>query len=114
MLAFARHLHEAGVTLTVGTDAANGWYFHRELELLVEAGIPAAEVLRMATRNGAISLGAISEFGTVEPGKRADLVVLGADPLADIRNTRTVEQVLQGGRLAPAHSWLPTRLRPGG
>lgn len=113
MLAFARHLHEAGVTLTVGTDAANGWYFHRELELLVRAGIPAAEVLRMATRNGAISLGAISEFGTVEPGKRADLVVLGADPLADIRNTRTVEQVVQGGRLAPARSWLPARLRPG-
>lgn len=111
MLAFTKRLHDAGVVLTAGTDAANPWFFPRELELFVEAGISSAEVLRIATRNGAMSLGMISEFGTVEPGKRADLVVLGADPIADIRNTRRVEWVVQGGHLAPAASFRPERLR---
>ncbi|MGE0441228.1 MAG: amidohydrolase family protein [Gemmatimonadales bacterium] len=110
MSELARRLHEAGVPLTVGIDAGNPWFFHRELELLAAAGIPTADVIRMATRNAALGLGRIAEFGTVEVGKRADLVVLGADPIADIRNTRRIVWVIQGGEPAPPEAFLPERL----
>jgi imidazolonepropionase-like amidohydrolase len=110
MQELARRLHEAGVPLTVGVDHANPWMFHRELELLSGAGIPNPDVIRMATRNGAISLGLIAEIGTVTEGRRADLVVLGADPIADIRNSRKVESVVLGGALKPATAYLPPRL----
>lgn len=111
MQELARRLYQAGVPLTVGTDAANPWTYHRELELLAGAGIPNAEVLKMATRNAAISLRRTSEFGTVEPGKRADLVVLDADPIADIKNTRRIGWVIQDGRMARPQDYLPERLR---
>ncbi|NKB86961.1 MAG: amidohydrolase family protein [Acidobacteria bacterium] len=102
-LELAKRLHEAGVVLTAGTDANNPWVvpgasLHRELELLVEAGIPELEVLRIATHNGAQVLGELDQFGTVEPGKRADLVLLEADPSADIRATRRIAQVYQAGK----------------
>ena len=108
--AFVRHLYAAGVRLTIGTDANNPWTppgisFHRELELHVKAGIPPAEVLRMATLAGAQSLGMEGEIGTVEAGKRADLVLLDADPLADIRNTQRIGVVFRGG--VP---WRPAQL----
>ena len=67
------------------------------MELLVSAGISPREVLSIATRNGAEALGALAEIGTVEEGKMADLVVLGADPLEDIRNTRRILLVFQRG-----------------
>ncbi len=75
-------LHEEGVRLLAGSDfpatrLPPGVAFQRELELLVEAGIPPLEVLSIATRNGAIALGRLHEMGTVEPGKRANLVLLG-------------------------------------
>lgn len=110
MQELARRLHQAGVPLTVGVDAANPWMFHRELELLAGAGIPNADVLRMATRNGAISLGLTSEIGTVEVGKRGDLVVLDADPIADIRNTRRIGWVVLGGNMERPAAYLPERL----
>jgi imidazolonepropionase-like amidohydrolase len=108
-----RRYHEAGVLLSAGSDLPNAWVIpgvslHQELELLVEAGIPADEVLQIATRNAAAALGILDETGTVEPGKRADLVVLNADPIADIRNTRRIELVIQEGRLLrPAHLLPP-------
>ncbi len=111
MLELARRLHRAGVPLTVGTDGANPWLYHRELELLVEAGIPPADVLRMATRNAARALRLTSEIGTVEVGRRADLVVLDADPAADIRNTRRIAWVVRDGRPARPEEFLPERLR---
>ncbi len=113
MLELARRLHDAGVPLTAGTDAANPWMYHRELELLARAGLSNAEVLRAATRNGAMALGLISELGTIEVGKRADLVALDADPLADIRNTRRIAWVIQDGRPARPSAFLPARLRGG-
>jgi imidazolonepropionase-like amidohydrolase len=108
MARIIRVFHERGVLLTVGTDYMNPWMtpgvaFHRELELLLAAGIPPLDVLRMATRNGADALGILSETGTIEEGKRADLVVLTADPLAAIANTRKIEKVfLQGRSFRPA------------
>lgn len=102
LLALVRRYHEAGVLLTAGSDTPNTWVIpgaglHRELELLVDAGLPPADVLRIATRNGAEALGLLAEVGTVEVGKRADLVLLTADPLASISNTRRIAWVMQGG-----------------
>ena len=102
LLELVRLYHEGGVLLTAGTDVTQPWVipgesFHQELELLVEAGIPPGSVLRIATHNGAQALGLLSEVGTIERGKRADLVLLGADPLADISNTRRIEWVMRGG-----------------
>jgi len=99
-----RILHERGVLLTVGTDLQNPWMtpgvsFHRELQLLVEAGIPAIDVLVIATRNGAESLGILEEAGTIEVGKIADIIVLDDDPLADIGNTRAIYRVVRQGTL---------------
>lgn len=112
MQELARRLHQAGVPLTVGTDGANPWLYHRELELLSKAGIANADVLRMATRNGAQAMGRVGELGTVEVGKRADLVVLDADPIADITNTRRIAWVLVDGKLSRPTEYLPARLRP--
>lgn len=102
MLGLVRTLHARGVLLTAGTDYENPWMtpgvaLHRELQLLRAAGIPPLEVLRIATRNGAEALGVLGETGTVEAGKRADLVVLTADPLADLANTRRIERVYLRG-----------------
>ena len=102
LLALVRRYHEAGVLLTAGSDTPNTWVvpgvgLHHELELLVDAGLPPADVLRIATHNGAEALGLLAEVGTVEVGKRADLVLLTADPLASISNTRRVAWVMQGG-----------------
>jgi hypothetical protein len=111
--------HRRGVLLTAGTDYQNPWMtpgvaFHRELELLVSAGIPPLEVLRIATRNGAEALGILQDAGTIETGKRADLVTLTADPLAAISNTRKIERVfLRGQSFEPARL-LPRREKAGG
>ena len=76
-----------------------GVSFHRELELLVQAGISPLDVLSIGTRNGAEGLGVLDEVGTIEPGKIADLVVLRADPLASISNTRLIDLVIQRGEV---------------
>lgn len=103
-LELAKRLHDAGVTITAGTDANNPWIvpghsFHRELELLVEAGISPLEVLKIATHNGAKVMGLLDETGTVEAGKWADMVLLRADPVTDISNSREIEWVMQSGRI---------------
>jgi imidazolonepropionase-like amidohydrolase len=101
------HMHRAGVPLLAGTDApfplvAPGLSLHEELALLVEAGLSTAEALRTATLNPARCLGREKDLGTVDAGKLADLVLLSGDPLADVRNTRTVAGVWVGGRPAVA------------
>ncbi len=95
-------LHDQGVRLLAGSDSPvtrlpPGVAYQRELELLVQAGIPPLDVLSIATRNGAIALGRLHEMGTVEVGKRANLVLLGSDPLEDIRATRDVVWVMLEG-----------------
>jgi imidazolonepropionase-like amidohydrolase len=105
---FVREFKRAGGVIAAGTDASNqllipGFSQHREMELLVGAGLTPAEALAAATTGGATLLGTDS-LGAVAPGKAADLVVLGADPLADIRNTRKVERVMVRGRLLSADS----------
>lgn len=104
MQALTKLLFDRGVLLTVGTDTPTPWIipgvsFHEEMALLAEAGIPAKDVLRMATANGAQALGKEKSIGAVAAGMRADLVVLGANPLEDIKNTREIEWVVQGGKV---------------
>lgn len=103
-LALTRALHQGGVPLVVGTDTPGPWIIpgvslHEELGLLGEAGIPPRELLRMATVNAARALRREREIGGLEPGMRADLVVLRGDPLADIANAARIEHVALGGVL---------------
>jgi N-acetylglucosamine-6-phosphate deacetylase len=90
--------------ITLGTDHPSwGEYFsafsaHREMLALVRAGIPTADVLRIATLNGARALGLGDRLGSIEPGKWADMVVVGGDPVDDIRNARDVRWVMVRGR----------------
>jgi imidazolonepropionase-like amidohydrolase len=99
-------LHEAGIPLAAGTDAGNigtlhGPSIHRELELLVEAGLTPEEALLAATREAARVFAARPDFGTIEPGRVADLLLLDADPLADVRNLRRIRLVVRGGIVLP-------------
>jgi hypothetical protein len=102
-----RAIHQAGGRILAGSDSPElflvyGWTLHRELESLVDAGLPPFAALETATRNPAEWLGTLAESGTVEPGKRADLVLLNANPLDDIRNTQRISGVMRAGRWYPA------------
>jgi len=96
-------LHAKGVHIAFGTDSGanpvriQGWGEHRELELMVKAGLSPMDALVAATRGSATMLG-ISDRGTLEKGKRADLLVLAGNPLDDIRNTRKLVSVWHDGR----------------
>lgn len=99
-----RDLKNAGVKLLAGTDVPQafvspGFSLHDELELLVRSGLTPLEALRTATYNPPEFLGALDSLGTVAEGKLADLVLLDADPLADIRNTRRISVVIADGRV---------------
>jgi imidazolonepropionase-like amidohydrolase len=107
-------VRDAGVTIVAGTDTNNpfvfpGFSIHHELELMVEAGLTPMEALETATRHAAEMMNEQAVFGTVERGKRADLLLLGANPLDDIRNTRTLEMVILGGTVIDHSSLLQTR-----
>jgi imidazolonepropionase-like amidohydrolase len=93
-----RKINDAGGVLVAGTDQTTGPALHRELELLAGAGIPAVEIIRIATLNGAVFLGKERELGSIEEGKIADLVLLAADPLQDINNARQIVEVIKGGK----------------
>ncbi|KLJ02943.1 amidohydrolase family protein [Luteimonas sp. FCS-9] len=96
-------LREAGVRLGFGTDAGAlphrvpGFAEHRELELMMQAGFTPQQALTVATRDSAHLL-RLDDRGLLQPGRRADFIVVAADPLADIRNLRTIEAVWQAGR----------------
>ena len=97
MIQFIGKLHAAGVPLVAGTDSLAGFMLHRELELYVQAGVPPGEAIRIATENGARYAGVLGETGTVERGKRADLILVDGDPTADISHIRKVAYVLKEG-----------------
>lgn len=94
-----RKVVAAGGVAALGTDESSGPAAHRELELLVKAGIPPLQVIKIATHNGAVFLGKADDMGSVEEGKLADLVLLKADPLADIDNTKAIALVMKGGKI---------------
>jgi hypothetical protein len=97
-------MNRAGVELLAGTDmnpfnpVLPGWGLHQELVLLRESGLTPMQALQTATRNPARYFGILNETGTIEGGKSADLVLLDADPLADIQNTQKIAGVVSRGR----------------
>jgi len=99
-------MRRAGVKFIAGTDLGNpycfpGFSLHDELGLLVKAGLTPMEALQAATYNAAEFLGMKDSLGTVEAGKIADLVILEADPIVDIGNTRKIDAVVVNGKYYP-------------
>jgi imidazolonepropionase-like amidohydrolase len=102
MAANVRAVHAAGIPVAMGTDAGNPLTLHGpsvylEIEALNRAGLSPMDVIVAATRNGALAMGQLEDFGTIEPGKTADLVILSAYPLSDVRNIRRIERVVRAG-----------------
>jgi imidazolonepropionase-like amidohydrolase len=94
-----RLIHEAGGIIVLGSDQSAGPQSHRELELMVEGGISPLDAIRIGTLNAAVFLGKEGDLGSIEEGKLADMVLLGADPRLDISNTQVIEMVIKGGRI---------------
>jgi imidazolonepropionase-like amidohydrolase len=96
-------LFDAGVKIGFGSDSGpprrfEGYFEHREMELMAEAGLTPAQIIQIATKNSAEILGIDNDYGTVEPGKMAEFLVLGANPLENISNTKSLEEVWQAGQ----------------
>lgn len=115
-----RNLYDAGGVLVVATDRSNGPLYFRELQLLAELGIPAAAIVRMGTLHGAQFLGLEDDLGTIGVGKLADLVLLEADPTADIRNAAAIAAVIKSGQVIdrsalalPGNSYTHARIVDG-
>jgi imidazolonepropionase-like amidohydrolase len=97
-------VYEAGIPVAVGTDAGNPGTLHGisifdELEAMQQAGIPARDLIVMATKNGAQAMRRLDDFGTLEQGKLANLLILNQDPSEDISNMRTLDRVMLKGNL---------------
>jgi hypothetical protein len=99
MLEVINDLYQKGVAIVPGTDGLPGFLYHRELELYEKAGIPAAEVLRLATIKSAEIVGLASSFGSIEVGKQADLILIDGNPIENISDIRKVELTMKGGKL---------------
>lgn len=113
LLALTRDMHRAGVPLVAGTDGTAGLGLHRELALYVKAGIPAPEVLRIATWNGARVAGASAERGRIARGYAADLLLVEGDPSQDIEALRRASLVIQGRvAYAPAELYEAMGFKP--
>jgi imidazolonepropionase-like amidohydrolase len=107
-----KRLYQAGIPIAMGTDAGNpgtahGPSVYREMELMQQAGMPAAAVFSSATIVAAKAIGLEGEVGSIAPGKRADLVVFEADPTRDIHNARQVRYVVRNGVLRSRQDLLP-------
>jgi hypothetical protein len=113
-MATLRTLHQAGIPIVAGTDQAiPGYSLHREIEIYVQAGFTPMEALQSATIQAAKALGVQNESGSIEPGKRGDVLILDADPLADIHNTRKVWRTVAAGAVyTPAPLWTSVDFKP--
>lgn len=98
MTEFVKALHDAGVEIVAGTDEIAGFTLHRELELYAQAGIPAAEALRIATWNGAKVTRTLDRLGSIAPHKAADLVLVDGDPTKNISDIRKISLVMKEGK----------------
>ena len=113
-LALVARLHRAGVPIVAGTDqSVPGHSLHRELELYVKAGLSPFDALAAATIVPARVMKQDADSGTIEKGKRGDLIVLDGSPLDDIRNTRRIHRVITNGRVFdPAPLWRSVGFQP--
>jgi imidazolonepropionase-like amidohydrolase len=103
VLQLTKILYDHGVTIMSGTDIPNfglipGISLHHELELLVKSGINPLNVIKIATGNGAEALGILDDVGTIESGKQADMIILNANPIRNIRNIGAIEGVIEDGQ----------------
>jgi imidazolonepropionase-like amidohydrolase len=110
---FVGMLKRAGVPILVGSDSPNhhiapGASLHQEMEFLAASGMSAGEVLAAATLGNARALKAEDRFGSVEPGWSADLVLLEADPLVAISNSRRISVVVRAGVIVPLTAGVPS------
>lgn len=104
VLQLTKMMYDSGIDILSGTDIPNlglvpGESLHHELELLADAGIKPMDIIKIATNNGAEALEVINQTGTIEPGKEADILVLSANPLEDIENTKRIDSVISNGRI---------------
>jgi imidazolonepropionase-like amidohydrolase len=104
MLQNLKKLYEAGVPIVVGTDAGNpgtlhGISIYDEMEMMQEAGISPEDLIVMATKNGALAMRRVNDFGTLERDKLANLIILDANPSEDISNMRSLTHVMIKGEL---------------
>ena len=114
-----RRFYRAGGLLLMGTDsqaaapdgALPGWSMHQELELFVQAGLTPMEVLQVASFNNARVMGKAQDLGTLEAGKYADLIILDADPLQEISNTRKIHLVIKDGLVLEPDVLLAEHIR---
>lgn len=97
MLRLLKALYDGGVTIIPGTDSLSGYLLHHELELYARAGIPPAEVLRMATLTSARVSGVEAERGYIAPGHRADMILIDGDPATNIADIHNVQLVVKNG-----------------
>jgi imidazolonepropionase-like amidohydrolase len=103
ILQLTKMVYDNGVVLLSGSNIPNfdlvpGASLHHELEILVEAGIPPLDIIKIATRNGAQVLGIENDVGTIEPGKQADMIILSGNPVDNISNTKKIEAVINNGQ----------------
>jgi len=99
LLHMVKRLYDAKITLVAGTDNMPGFTLHRELEMYVQAGIPAPEVLRIATLNSAKVLKREAELGSIAPGKFADVILVDGDPARRISDIRNTDLVIKDGKV---------------
>jgi imidazolonepropionase-like amidohydrolase len=108
-------LHEAGIRIVLGTDAGawpvfpscfHGYSTIREMELMAAAGLQPMAVLQAATRLPAEMMGVEAEIGSVEVGKRADLMVLADDPVADMKALRSIQWTIKDGEARRPAEWM--------
>jgi imidazolonepropionase-like amidohydrolase len=92
-----KKLYDNGITIVAGTDLQKGYSLHRELEIYNRAGIPAPEVLRMATLTAAQIMKRDDEVGSIAPNKLADMILVNGDPTANISDIRKIDTVIKGG-----------------
>ncbi len=114
LLETVRILHQAGVPMVAGTDqAVPGFSVDREIELYVKAGFTPMEAIQAATLVPARAMGMEQESGTVEPGKRADVILVNGNPLENISDIRKVDTVFAGGKMyKPAPLWTAVGFKP--
>jgi imidazolonepropionase-like amidohydrolase len=114
VLRLTKMMYDNGVEVLSGTDIPNfglvpGESLHHELELLVEAGISPLDVIKIAAGNGADALGILDKVGTIEHGKEADMIVLAANPIDNINNTKKIEAIIDDGKLIDREKILLNR-----
>jgi len=102
-----KKLYDNGITIVAGTDMGNGYSLHRELEIYHQAGIPAPEVLRMATLTAAQIMKRDNELGSIAPGKLADMILINGDPTANISDIRKIDTVIKGGAVMYPNELYP-------